>query len=274
MPGGELEPLGYGPNLGRVSEEMGEIFARVGAPAAPARPSRPSAVSALRPERRGGGLKTLMVGAAAGLAGLGAGVFMIHAPPEPATPARAAAPVPAAPLKAPKAVMPAVVAQASLPPVATAPLQEPLAARPAPSSRAADRPAPAKPAPERSGPIRPAQVKAARREPLPVAQPASCEKNTSAPGCRRAVIQADRHLRNVYETAIRRGVPRAVLIDYRDRWADLRERDTDDPVRLIQSYGALAYDLGREAKDDGEGSNRRRDPSGLKALANALLPWW
>ena len=82
------------------------------------------------------------------------------------------------------------------------------------------------------------------------------------------------HLRNVYQTAIRRGVPREVLIDYRDRWADLRETDNDDPAHLIQGYGALAYDLGREARDDREGAARRRNPSGLRALANALAPWW
>jgi hypothetical protein len=107
-----------------------------------------------------------------------------------------------------------------------------------------------------------------------MAQPASCEKNAAGAGCQRAVVQADRHLRDVYASAIRRGVPRAVLIDYRDRWADLRETDNHDPAHLIEGYGALAYDLGREARDDDEGAARRRNPSGLRALANALMPWW
>ena len=133
----------------------------------------------------------------------------------------------------------------------------------------------AAPAAHRAPRPRPAVEKALRRrEPTPMAQPASCVRNASGPGCRKAVIQADRHLRNVYQTAIRRGVPREVLIDYRDRWADLRETDNDDPAHLIQGYGALAYDLGREARDDREGAERRRNPSGLRALANALAPWW
>jgi hypothetical protein len=112
------------------------------------------------------------------------------------------------------------------------------------------------------------------REPMPVAQPASCERDAAGAGCRQAVIQADRHLRAVYESAIRRGVSRTVLVDYRDRWADLRERQTDEPARLIDSYGALAYDLGREGRDNEQLADRRDAPSGLKALRDTLLPWW
>jgi hypothetical protein len=111
------------------------------------------------------------------------------------------------------------------------------------------------------------------RAEVAMAQPASCEHNASGPGCRRAVVQADRHLRTVYESAFRRGVPHEVLTDYRDRWANLRERDTDDPARLIQNYGALAYDLGRETADEEQGAERRRSGSGWKALADAILPW-
>ena len=113
----------------------------------------------------------------------------------------------------------------------------------------------------------------ARHEPPAMAQPASCEHDSVGPGCRRAMVQADRHLRDVYQSAIRRWVPRAVLVDYRDRWTDLRDSESDNPARLIQGYGALAYDLGREARDEGEGAHRRRAPGGLKALADALLPW-
>ncbi len=81
---------------------------------------------------------------------------------------------------------------------------------------------------------------------MPMAQPASCERDAGSDDCRTAVIQADSHLRSVYQGAIRRGVSPDVMVEYCNRWADLRERDTDDPTRLIENYGALAYDLGRE----------------------------
>jgi hypothetical protein len=80
----------------------------------------------------------------------------------------------------------------------------------------------------------------------PAAQPASCERDARGEDCRRAVLQADRHLQDVYQSAVRRGVPQGVLVDYRSRWAVVRDRDSEDPARLIQGYGALAYDLGRE----------------------------
>lgn len=267
MPGGELEPLGRtGPDLPGVCAEMSEIFARAGAPESQSRPLRPPSVSALRPTRSGGRAVTLLAVAAAGLVGLGAGAFVIRMP-QPAGPKVAPTPPPS---RAPVAAKPALVAEASLPPIVLAPpvADAPVQTRPQPRRKAA---AVRRAAAE----VKPARLKTAgRREAVAMAQPARCESNPTGPGCREAVIQADRHLRNVYRTAIRRGVPRDVLIDYRDRWADLRERDTDRPARLIQSYGALAYDLGREARDDGEEEVRRRDPSGLQALANALVPWW
>jgi hypothetical protein len=106
-----------------------------------------------------------------------------------------------------------------------------------------------------------------------VARPASCEQDADGEACRRAVINADRHLRAVYQSAYERGVSRRVLVDYRDRWADLRERNNEDPVRLIESYGGLAYDLGRETAEDQDGAPRPRSRSGLRGLADLLLPW-
>ena len=119
-----------------------------------------------------------------------------------------------------------------------------------------------------------AGVKPPIRLPIPTAQPRSCSQNAAGDECRRAVIQADRHLRAVYETAIRRGVPRSTLVDYRDRWSELRDSETDNPTRLIQSYGALAYDLGREPAhpDDQSASPRRRGRSSPSAQADSPLP--
>jgi hypothetical protein len=119
-----------------------------------------------------------------------------------------------------------------------------------------------------------AKARAVPRGAMPIAQPASCERDALGVGCRRAVIQADRHLRAVYESAIRRGVPREVLVDYRDRWADLRDRQTDQPARLIESYGALAYDLGREGSANEQIADRRDGPSAWRALRDTLLPFW
>jgi hypothetical protein len=260
MPGFELEPIGRSaPDLQGVPAQMSQIFARAGAPEAAAMTAaHPPRVSALRPGRTGPRPMTLLAVTFAGLVGLGAGAFIIHGP-SPAMPAPSPVaekpPVHAAPQPQAAAVdagPPLIIPQA---PVETA---EATVVHPA------------------SLPKTPkvALVKAApRQEPPAVAQPASCEKNAVGTGCRRAVIQADRHLRDVYERAIRRGVPRTVLVDYRDRWANLRGSETDNPAHLIEDYGALAYDLGREAKDDQESAVRRRDPSGLRALADALLPW-
>lgn len=255
MPGRELEPTGLSaPDLEGVPLQMSQVFARAGATEAAMGASHAPRVSALRPGR--GGLRpiTVLVAALAGLAGLGAGAFVIHAPIPAAAPHAQDAP------RVPKAVADAVPADAGPPLIIPA---APTDAAPPP--RVAARPAPRP---------RVALAKASPRHEEPaMAQPASCEKDASGPGCRRAVIQADRHLRDVYESAIRRGVPRAVLVDYRDRWADLRDNETDDPAHLIEGYGALAYDLGREAKDDEEGAARGRNPGSLRALADALLPW-
>ena len=274
MPGGVLEPIGRSdPVLAEVAAEMCEIFIRAGVgPPAPGL-RRPAAVSALRPDRGNGSTATLLVAAAAGLVGLGAGAFVIRTPaPPPRTEARAAD----QPQVKPNTESRVALAEAAPAPVAAE--AAPVQTRPAVGTSAAPAKAVARPRPlsrSRLAHIRAAQAKPPirLREPMPMAQPASCEQNAVGADCRHAVIQADRHLRSVYETAIRRGVPRGTLVDYRDRWADLRDRNTDEPSRLIESYGALAYDLGRETADDQDVAPRPRGRSGLKALADLLLPW-
>jgi hypothetical protein len=268
MPGRELEPSGRsGPVLTDVAVEMTDIFARAGLGESAMEIRRPAAVSALRPRRPAAGTTTLLAAAAAGLAGLGAGAFVLRAPtPAPARPvtqAPAGQVVPAQrPITLAEAASAPVSVEAAPPPTVIRPTA---AAKPArgPADHAAGRSAPT---------VALAKARARRREPMPMAQPASCEHNATGAGCRRAVIQADRHLRAVYERAVRRGVSHAVLVDYRDRWADLRERNTEDPVRLIESYGALAYDLGRESRDQEERDERRQSSSGWKSVADAFRP--
>jgi len=290
MPGGELQLTARQATvLSEVAGEMSEIFERAGlaSPAADAR--GPSAVSALRPSRGGGSMSLLLTAAAAGLVGLGAGAFVIRAP-APLAPNQVKAEIQPQPLPKPQDTVTQPTTQPSAsPPVAlTQADPAPPVAQPAPVRVA--RPVTATPVPVRAQARREQfRAKLARldgalpaearptirlREPqAPVAQPASCDQDSGGEDCRVAVVQADRHLRVVYQNAIRRGVSRDTLEDYRNRWADLRDRQTENPSRLIESYGALAYDLGRESADDSDEPPRARPRSGLKALADLLLPW-
>jgi len=287
MPGGELESVGHSdPALAEVAAEMSEIFAQAGADRPVPGLRRPAAVSALRPTRGGGPTATLLIASAAGLLGLGAGAFVVHSPGTPAPANAKSAVVAQSQVKPqlqtetpphPSASPPMVLAQA-------APLQSPEAA-PTTVHVAKASAGPAKTANRSRARFR---AKLARlgddgdpsgKPPirlgvpsLPMARPASCEQDADGDDCHRAVVQADRHLRSVYESAFRRGVSRDVLVDYRDRWSDLRERHTEEPARLIESYGALAYDLGRENASDQDDA-RPKSRSGLKALADLLLPW-
>jgi Meckel syndrome type 1 protein len=281
MPGGELEPIGRaGPALAEVATEMSEIFARAGMSQPVACLRRPAAVAALRPSRSESPAATLIAAAVAGAVGLAAGAFVIHMPVAQVHAAaklasQARPPPQAEPQPAPRAAPPITLAQAA--PAAEAAPVGPAAKRaPAIAGKtAAVRRATFRVKLARLGGARPAEARPVVRLPVPVAQPASCEQDAEGDDCRRAVVEADRHLRAVYESAFRRGVSRSTLVDYRDRWADLRDQQTGDPTRLIESYGALAYDLGRESPDpdDDDDAPAPRGRSGLKALADLLLPW-
>jgi hypothetical protein len=277
MRGGEFEPIGRsGPALAEVAAEMSEIFDRAGLGQPTPGLRRPAAVAALRPDRKSAPTGLLLTAAAAGLVGLGAGAFVIRAPGPPA-PADAKV----ADRSQPRPTQ--LQAQPLGPPLAALAEAEPVqGARGAKGSSVAKGQSRAARSQAEFGlkragldGSRPAQARPPNRlgVPEPAAQPASCEQNADGEDCRRAVIQADRHLRAVYQNAFRRGVSREVLVDYRDRWADLRERNNDDPTRLIESYSALAYDLDRESADDQDDAARPKSRSGLRALADLLLPW-
>jgi hypothetical protein len=261
--------------LAEVPAEMSEIFALAGLGQAAPGLRLSAAVAALRPSRGGGPTATLLTAAAAGLVGLGAGAFVVRTPGPPVpTDARLAAQTRPQPQTSTTA--PIALAQAAPAPAldAAAPAKAPPAAKASTGSpKAAMRSRSrfhTKLARLGHGEARP-PIRLS--EPMPMAQPASCEQDADGEDCRKAVVQADRHLRAVYQSAFERGVSRKVLVGYRDRWADLRERETDDPSRLIESYGALAYDLGRENGDDQDSEQRPKGRSGLKALADLLLPW-
>lgn len=58
---------------------------------------------------------------------------------------------------------------------------------------------------------------------------------------------ADRRLRRAYSAAVRAGVPRPILVSYRDRWASVRRERAHQPRRLVEGYGRLASGLDRAA---------------------------
>lgn len=59
------------------------------------------------------------------------------------------------------------------------------------------------------------------------------------------LLSADRRLRRAYIQAVSAGVPQPVLVEYRDRWADLRDEATWRPDRVAIGYNAMASDLTR-----------------------------
>lgn len=63
---------------------------------------------------------------------------------------------------------------------------------------------------------------------------------------------ADARLRRAYMTAIRVGVPRDVLVDYRDEWERLRHRDPRQSSQVARRYVAMAGELDRVAKRQGD----------------------
>lgn len=62
------------------------------------------------------------------------------------------------------------------------------------------------------------------------------------------VMSADRRLRRAYARAGDAGVSRPVMIAYRNRWAGLRRQAIHNPGRVVAGYGAMATELGREAR--------------------------
>jgi len=65
------------------------------------------------------------------------------------------------------------------------------------------------------------------------------------------LMAADRRLRVAYSHAVRAGVPRHILVSYRNRWADLREDASWRPSRVAAGYGEMSADLERMAKRPG-----------------------
>jgi hypothetical protein len=77
------------------------------------------------------------------------------------------------------------------------------------------------------------------------------------------VLAADSRLRGAYGAAVHAGVPRPVLVDYRDRWWSLRWQAPTDPSRAVQGYQQMADELDRLAAAAPEPVGRRAErPAG------------
>lgn len=204
-----------------VAADLSEIFASSQPSAAV---SGDSAVRRLAP-RAGSRFKPATIGAllAAGLVGVSAGVLLAgkgakssETALEPAI-AAVVAPIPA-PVRAPIPQPVAPVIQAS-------------AVEPAPTvEKAVEVKAKAKPK------AKPQKAKPQKAEARPVR------------ASRAEVLAADRRLRRAYDRAIRAGVPRPVLVDYRNRWNRLRRTTWDEPAQLVRGYDRLERGLSAEAK--------------------------
>lgn len=195
-----------------VAADMEAIFAD--APLQAACVAEPP-VQVLRRSGAGHGrLRPALIGLvlAAGFAGVAAGTLIPRAPAAPPAPiiVAAAAPAPAESVRAAAADHIHIVAAPEAAPSA-----------PPPAAQAAPH-------------------RALRVRSIPVIRRHAAEPVTS-------VAAADRRLRDAYARAVRAGVARPILVDYRDRWADLREREADRPERLAMAYRELSDDLGRMA---------------------------
>lgn len=72
------------------------------------------------------------------------------------------------------------------------------------------------------------------------------------------LMAADRQLRRAYARAVSAGVPRPILVNYRNRWEDLRQEASWRPARVAIGYAAMASDLTRMSQPQRGYSRPRR----------------
>ena len=149
------------------------------------------------------------------------------------------------------------------PPAASAPLAAAPAAialPPPPTALDAEAAAPAgqtleaAPQPEPSAETGRARLRHAARA-AAVAHHAARARGARGPGYA-AVLAADQRLRAAYSRAVRAGAPHAVLVRYRNEWAQARSQNAR-PGRLIASYAELERGLDVAARG-GRGHRGRR----------------
>lgn len=65
----------------------------------------------------------------------------------------------------------------------------------------------------------------------------------------RDVLDANDRVHEAYERAVEAGVPRSVLVSYRNRWARIQRRAALRPAESIRRYAAIERGLRREARE-------------------------
>jgi hypothetical protein len=223
--------------LDKVSRELAVLFE--GADLASADAADPPRQAKLRSMRRSAAPSERRFAAvggvvAAALAGVAAGALLGRA--HPGHPGRPAAPAQAPPAAQAVAQAPTsswddamIVYAPSRPAAKPAADVRAASARAAKPSRAASRPKAAK-----------ARQTSSRCADLGRHGRVTCQ--------RRMLRAADGNLRRAYAQAVRARAPRAVLLRYRNDWAQLRRQAARRPEQTAAAYDRLARDLGREAR--------------------------
>ena len=236
----------------RVSAELAVAFERAGLPGRTAPVGSRSLAAKPEFARRSNRGLAISVAAVAVLGAVGVGAIIMRAkPPSAVTVAPSAPPA-----------LPRTATPGGLPPASATPVPAPA---PAQASAAASVSA-AGPHHKAGAPAAHARVHALGSRPYTGVKAPLCPRGE---GCRAAVLDADRRLREAYAGAVRAGVSGKVLAAYRDRWAERREQAASRPASLVKSYGLLTQELRQEA-DEARGEYRpaaHRSTAGLKAAA-------
>jgi hypothetical protein len=208
----------------------------------------------VRLEGRGAAVGAMI---AAACVGVSAGALLARGAAIPGSP-------PAAHVQAPRTVVAA----------APAPSPEPLA--PAALRAAVSQPiaptAASRPAPPRR------QISAAKVHKVVARAPSRARRVRSAvchgSHCSGSLMAADARLRRAYTSAVRAGVSRGVLIDYRDDWERLRHRAPYQPGLVAARYNQMAGDLNRMAGRRRVASPAPRSVGPWRSLRTELASLW
>ena len=91
---------------------------------------------------------------------------------------------------------------------------------------------------------------------------------------RSQVLAADARLRRAYSDAIRAGVSNTVLIDYRERWWNLRRHAPREPGRVVAGYRQMASELDRLAANSPRVHYAPPPQNGWRQLRTEIAGLW
>jgi hypothetical protein len=173
--------------------------------------------------------RTAAIGAlvAAAFVGVSAGLLLARSPGKPA----------------PAAEAPRQLSLTS----ATLPSPGPLAPGPLHTPGPQPQPQPVIVRTELTAPAPAAAVRPRRISTQPARRPRPVRAACRGSHCGSSVMAADGRLRRAYASAVQAGVPRGVLIDYRNQWERLRHRAPREPGLVATRYDDMAAQLNRAA---------------------------